>query len=303
MAHELIYTSAARGIRPGTRGFCTVAYTKGMRLEAVRYLEALSAYRELYPVHDRRAGLNPISYSHYRCRIHARNLCILSRVAPASADHTHRSNKVAHHVILDNDELCPAGPARLCAQEEFFIESWDSSPHIIEKPKPIEDLDPGDTFAGHWEEVTGDAGWAGALAYSAHRKPDLPAFIVFEPGTDLLTLIKEAVALLPPEKRWQITYNTYFSSLPAGTVCQWRCCVPDSPALKEARRNPRTLVIDLTGPLESPRENPLVICAREGGAIPSLKGGRGSTGKRAFSRMPGHSRRRIDMKPGPRRRY
>ena len=30
MALELVYTSAARGLRAGTSGFCTVAMTKGM---------------------------------------------------------------------------------------------------------------------------------------------------------------------------------------------------------------------------------------------------------------------------------
>ena len=48
MAHELIYTSAERGLRPGTRGYCTVAYTHGMMPQTLQLLEALSAYRSMY---------------------------------------------------------------------------------------------------------------------------------------------------------------------------------------------------------------------------------------------------------------
>ena len=37
-----------------------------------------------------------------------------------------------------------------------------------------------------------------------------------------------------------------------------------SEALREAKRNPRALVIDLTKPLSTPKDNPLVADAREG---------------------------------------
>ena len=56
MAKELIYTSAERGLRPGTRGYCTVAHTRGMRPQTIQILEGLSAYKNLYPVHDPRTA-------------------------------------------------------------------------------------------------------------------------------------------------------------------------------------------------------------------------------------------------------
>ena len=45
MALELVYTSAERGLRPGTSGFCTVAMTRGLPPALVPRLEALGGYR------------------------------------------------------------------------------------------------------------------------------------------------------------------------------------------------------------------------------------------------------------------
>ena len=82
---------------------------------------------------------------------------------------------------------------------------------------------------------------------------------------DVFWLLREAMALLTPEERWNVTYNTYFTSLPAGATCVWRCCIADSEALREGRRNPKATVMDLTKPLPEPSaENDYVRRARAG---------------------------------------
>jgi hypothetical protein len=269
MAKELIYTSAERGLRPGTRGFCTVAYTRGMRPQTIQILEGLSVYKNLYAVHDPKITLSPVAVSYYRLALMGRTIDVLSRVSPTQPDHTGRSNKMAHHVVLGSKEHVAGGPAALASQPGFFVESWSGDPRHIEEPKVIPaECAPSDMHAAHWEELVGDAGWAGVLAYTFLGRATSPAFLIFEPGMDILPLIGEALALLPPGKRWQVTFNTYFTSLPTQATCAWRCCVPDAEALREARRNPRVLTIDLTQPLPAPKENPLVRCAREGGPPP-----------------------------------
>ena len=47
MALELIYTSAVRGLRAGTSGFCTVAMTKGLPPALVPRLEALGIFPQV----------------------------------------------------------------------------------------------------------------------------------------------------------------------------------------------------------------------------------------------------------------
>ena len=118
----------------------------------------------------------------------------------------------------------------------------------------------------------GDSGWAGQLAYAFLSRPRVPVYLVYEPGMPVLKLLLEASALLPVERRWHVTFNTYYSTLPAGTTCCWRCCVPDNPCIAEARRDRRTLVIDLRQQAECTADNSLVHCARDGTPQEQLRG-------------------------------
>jgi hypothetical protein len=61
VSQELIYTSAPRGLKPGSCGFCTVVGTHGMSAALMQRLEALSGYRQVYPPHDPNAWLNPVA--------------------------------------------------------------------------------------------------------------------------------------------------------------------------------------------------------------------------------------------------
>jgi hypothetical protein len=46
--------------------------------------------------------------------------------------------------------------------------------------------------------------------------------------------------------------------------------VPDADVVREVRRNPRALVIDLTASLPEPKANALVTCARDGTPLPAM---------------------------------
>lgn len=306
MALELIYTSAERGLRPGTRGYCTVAYTRGMLPQMIQLLEGLSAYKAIFPLHHEREADNPVSISHYRPTMAGRNSSILSRVAPARAEHTQRSNKIAHHIVLRDGECPAAGPAWVAAQPGFFRAAWNEVPHAIVEPKPVPAGEATATHAAQWEAVTGDAGWAGVLAWHFLSQNSIPAYLLFEPGMDALPLIIEGLNLIPVRRRWEVTFNTYFTSLPAGATCIWRCCVPDADVVREVRRNPRALVVDLTAALPEPKINELVTCAREGTPLPAMparaSAGLTAQGHDAFVMVANRGRPRLHLKPAPARK-
>ena len=48
MSHEIIYTSAPQGLKPGSHGFCTVAATAGIAKNLLERLESLSGYRHAF---------------------------------------------------------------------------------------------------------------------------------------------------------------------------------------------------------------------------------------------------------------
>ncbi len=294
MAKELIYTSSERGLRPGTRGFCTVAYTTGMRADCVQLLESLSAYRDISQLQHCSKG--PTAFSHYRYTLTGSPMNIVSRIGPAKADHTYRSNKIAHHVVLSAQERPAGGPAWLCAQEDFFCDVWNEEPHRIAVPKPVPRKAVQTTKADHWEKYTGDAGWAGVLAESFMRSPNRIAAIIYPLGTDVLSLFLESSLLLPESKRWQITFNTYFTFLPTGANCVWRGCLLGSEAERDVRRNSNLLLIDLTKPMGKAPESPLTTAARQGIAAAAVEEASSTTSPK-FMKLADSHRRALRMKP------
>ena len=123
MAFELVYTSAPRGIKPGSSGFCTVAYTNGLAANTAVQLEALSAYKAYFPPYDDHASQNPVAYSHYRVISSGEELHVLSRICFNGLDYTKRSNKLAHHLVLRQHDLARRrlGPRRFFSSPDSFF--------------------------------------------------------------------------------------------------------------------------------------------------------------------------------------
>src|SRR5438876_9999172 len=93
VSQELFYTSAPKGLQPGSRGFCTVAMTRGLSAALVEKLESLSGYRALFPPHDAQAGLNPIAHCHLRVSVGGKTQSVLPRIGPAGLGYPQRTQQ------------------------------------------------------------------------------------------------------------------------------------------------------------------------------------------------------------------
>ena len=264
MSFELIYTSMPRGLKTGSRGFCTVAFTDGMPPNYVRLCESLSGYVHVYPPHDPKYDHNPVAFSHYISGLGGRMYHVLSRVSAYGVDYSGRSNKLAHHVMLSSEECSSAGPAGVMLTEPCFVEEWKDEPHLISKPPILAAVDDYDVFPSKWKSLMGDAGWAGLLAERFMSNPDDIVYIIFEPGMDVLPLVNEALHMLPAERRWDVSFNTYFVTLPAGVECNWRFCLPDSDVLRKAQIMRDACIIDLKNPVPLTQSGEWIQAAREG---------------------------------------
>ena len=265
MSQELLYTSAPRGLKPGSRGFCTVLSTQGMAAPLTTALEGLSGYRPVYPTGDDRADRNPVVYSHLKLQSSGRVVNVLSRIADFGLDYSQRANKLAHHVVLDRTELLPGGPANLLSMRDFMRDEWSGEPTVIALKPVKRETDPPSGVCRTWQELTGDAGWAGVLAESFLQAPDRLVVLLFAPGQDILPLFNEAISLLPVERRWDVTFSTYFTGLATGTTCTWRAIVQDSKDAHESLRFVNALRLDLTSrSLGRATGGPLVDAARSG---------------------------------------
>jgi hypothetical protein len=284
MSQELIYTSSPKGLKLGARGFCTVATTSGMAKNLADRLESLSGYRQLYPPGSPDAHLNPVNFSYLRFVMGGQTYYLLSRIADAGLDYTQRTNKLAHHIALQQAEFPSAGPAWLASQPEVFETMWNREPEVLSNSRrtiPQGRLNA--RICSAWKVATGDAGWAGVLAQNILTHASSEAYLIYKPGTDVLELFTEAQALLSPEQRWEATFSTYFTNLPPGVECRWRGVIDGSPEALRARRAPDKLVIDLTAtPVQAP-ESDMVHSARNG--APDRQGTNDST-KRDGSARP-----------------
>jgi hypothetical protein len=281
MSHELHYTSVARGLKPGTRGFGTVAATANLPETLAERLEGLSAYRAVYPPGDPSAALNPVAYVHVRLTVGNHPVDALSRIGPAGLDYSGRPNKYAHHVVLEPPERPEGGPAWLLSQPGFLRDAWEGEPRILPGGPPVPRGDRPASIAQSWLALTGDAGWAGVLAESFLADPRRPVFLVYRPGTELLPLFVEAIALLPASRRWDVEFSTYLTNLPPGVSCTWRGVLEGSAEAKNARRLPNALILDLCRPAGRAQGGALVHLARTGerldipdDGVPAVSSGR-----------------------------
>jgi hypothetical protein len=260
MAQELLYTSAPRGLKAGSRGFCTVEATAGLSPALVAVLESLSAYRHLGPPGD---SANPVVWSHVTLSLGGRSYSVVSRVADAGTDYSGRTNKIAHHVALEPAERPAGGPAWLVGQPGVMRAGFDGEPRTV-PPRRLPSGDRPLTVCSAWREAAGDAGWAGVLAEAFLADPNRPAYLVVPPGLDVRRLFEEAIALLPPDRRWSVTFTTSLTTLPQNVTCLWRAVLAGSKEAHDSRRFVQALRIDLTGPLGEPRGGSLVESARTG---------------------------------------
>ncbi len=265
VTQELHYTSSPRGLIPGTSGFCTVAATPHMPGPLVERLESLSGYRRVPGAKASEAALDPVVHMHLRLQITGRVQHILSRIRAADLDHTQRSNHYAHHLVLDDAPLPEGGPAWLLLQPGVMERAWSGSPRILDATRAIPAGSRPPAVCEEWAARVGDAGWAGVVAESLLARPDRIIYLVFQPGIELLPLVDEVFALLPPERRWRINFSTYYTSgLPADVPCLLRGVLAGSDEAKHARRIPDALVIDLQNRLPPATGGDLVRLARTG---------------------------------------
>ena len=260
MSKELIYTSAPRGLLPGSSGFCTVAMSEGLPNSWRERLESLSAYTRTYPPDDPR---NPVVFSHLRVN----SLHVLSRIQEMGEEYTGRTNHLAHHVVLDDRELPLGGPAWLLSQPGFLIEAWSGTARWLEPARVVPNGDSLPRVCRTWQKLTGDAGWAGVLAETFLESPERPALLLYEAGQKVLSLFVEAMALLPPERRWDTTFSTYFTGLLPGLTCSWRGVLRGTGDARELSRRPDVLVIDLAAHAALTQDGPLIELARTGRSL------------------------------------
>ena len=267
MIEEIVYTSVPQGLKPGSRGFCTVASTPGMARTLVATLESLSGYRHLAEPGSAAAINNPIAYSYLRGRIGGRSVAIVSRVADAGHDYSGRTNKLAHHIAFSADQTNQAGPVVTQQQEGFHERKWVGEPRVLDA-RLIPQVSSSSAVCDYWKETTGDARWGGVVAGRLVDEPSGTVWIIYPPGVNMLRLLGEALALLPAENRWDVTYSTFYTKLPPGLECRVRCVVDGTSEATQVRKKYDLKPLDLCQVLGEPPDESIWTQSAQTGKPP-----------------------------------
>lgn len=281
MSFELVYTSAPRGLREGSSGFCTVAATRGIPRALVKKLESLSGYHHAFPANS---GRNPVNYAHTIVRVQQQTYHVLSRIADAGDDHTGRSNKIAHHLAIPAEAASrfKGGPLSLLGDRRYWFESWDREPTELPPGRMPQATGVRTRGFESWETTFGDAGWAGLLGETAEGKPS-PAAIIIAASDDALSLLQEAMELVAPRHRWKVGFSTYFNQA-SSEGCHWRFILEGTEAARKMRGRSAALVIDHKSSRDVPENNRYVQAARAG--QPAMVHSTGGTKPKRAGRRP-----------------
>ena len=235
--YELTNTSLPNGLIPGTHGFATVAMTKGLPDPLRMRLESYCAYSHRTSAHDATYFReNPVNWFHV---VLPQGEHVAGRVAPADFDYTGRTNRLARLLVFPKGEMPAIGGADVLRKEFARLTApWSGAARWLEDdkltagrlrreiPAVREDAPTWRAMFGGEEGLRLAEGFARQLAKnvtgggnaiyfktSAARDAD---------GTKLLALFAELVNLLPVANRQRVTFSTFPSALPQGTVCHLR---------------------------------------------------------------------------------
>ncbi len=205
MIGRVIITSVKEGLGDGP-GFQPVVRTKLLEKNVVDYVLRETGYNHPYPPGDK---LNPTIFSHRIATIQGKIKHFLIRVEDAISDYSGRSNRLSQCLVIDHSDVSSlqTGPCEILLGFPWET-SWrhDRTP-VLETSCPAwKTIAQPSPPCLAWEKATGDAGWAGQLSLSVGKKQKV--LVVADPEDNVLSLFQEALALLPLQSRWSVTFSS-----------------------------------------------------------------------------------------------
>jgi hypothetical protein len=262
MARQLVFTSAPQGLTPGRTGFCTVARHTDLRERLVPVLEGLSVYPPGWQP-------SPVICSFRLLDLGGTRIPVLSRIVDAGHDYTHRTNFLAHHLVLDPDEMAGAPtPADIFTRWTGWLNRWEVAPRWLGETDLVNlaNLPPAAQPAlpaQAWANLTGDAGHATLLLDGAQPATRL---LRCAPGNeeDLLALFRESAALLDPAEAWHAEFTTCIQNSDTSGALRWAGLRAGSAADSPSARPAHLLDLTQPGTLPAPPLTTIVGRARSG---------------------------------------
>jgi hypothetical protein len=251
MAQQLVYTSASKLLDAGRSGFGTVARSKSLSPLLVSAIERVSQYANI-----RGTDRTRVIFVHRRIIAANNRVHVLSRIADAGADYTGRTNHIAHHLIVTQEEMTRAAaqgitPADVLMQFPW-LQRWDGAARFF---GPEEDasltqlIQPRGAHASRatWAQITGNPAHARLLCWEGAPRNGV---LIIPRGVDPLGALAEALAEFGAQS-WTRTFTTSLETTDEMSDLDWVISSPDNFHEIEGRCGARTR-LDLTQPHSLP---------------------------------------------------
>lgn len=246
MAFQLVYTSAAKLLDAGRSGYGTVARSKSITPLVVSAIERVSQF-----ANQRGLDRHRVIHVHRRITAGSNRFHVLTRIVDAGADYTGRTNHLAHHLVVSQEEAARAAargvtPADVLRQFPW-LGRWDESARFFDASEDValEDFMPDgkDSKRQSWTSVTGNPAHARLLSFDG--APRTGVLIVPE-GVDPLVLLTEALSEFGPQS-WSRSFTTSLETTDELSDLEWIVTTPAAFPEIQPRCGSRTL-LDLTNP-------------------------------------------------------
>lgn len=242
MAQQLVYTSAGKLLDAGRSGFGTVARSKSLSPLLVSAIERVSQFANI-----RGTERSRVIFVHRRIVAANNRVHLISRIADAGADYTGRTNHIAHHLIVSQEEMNHAAargitPADILMQFPW-LPRWEGAPKFFgpEEDVPLERaIQPsgGISARAAWTQLTGNPSHARLLAWEGAPRNGV---LLVPRGADPLGLLAEALAEFGPQS-WSRTFTTNLETTDEMADFDWVVSSPENFREIEARCGARALL-------------------------------------------------------------
>lgn len=250
MAFQLVYTSAAKLLDAGRSGYGTVARSKSITPLVVSAVERVSQFANM-----RGLDRSRVIHVHRRITAGSNRFHILTRIVDAGADYTGRTNHLAHHLVISQEEAARAAargitPADVLRQFQW-LERWDGNARFFDASGdvPLESFRPDGMNSGRqfWSSVTGNPAHARLLSWDGAPRTGV---LVVPEAMDTLQLLAEALVEFGPQS-WTRSFTTSLETTDELSELEWIVSTPSAFHEIQPRCGSRTL-FDLTKPATLP---------------------------------------------------
>ena len=261
---EQVYTSASALLDRAHGDLGVVCETVGFPREIQTDLDRLNSYQPLESRSGDSPEKHPPAYT-LSSRGPEGSLYSISRTVFAGADHTGRTNPLAHHfVVLTAAVRGNSTPADLLhSLSSLFLFRWDSVPRRLEHPTDVpmvKRLESEQSFpSAAWRPLASGTHVAEILGFFAEHmtssvvSADVSVVFVIPStlGDDVCHLLADLLAVIPAYAAFNISARTHVLSPPSiAGQCRVMFTYSNTAFLIQARRRQdvdRPVIIDLAG--------------------------------------------------------